>query len=211
MDFAKSFSFVFDDQDWIKKVIIGGILMLVPIIGTFVVLGYALAVARNVTKGKEQALPEWSDFGQMLIDGFFAWLISIVYTLPIFILMCVSMFPTMILNNDALSSMAICCLAIFSIIYSFAMALFFWPAAIMRYAATGDMMSAFQFGEILALTRANFMVFLMALLVGIVASFVGGLGAIACGVGALFTTFYSYCVMGHAYGQAYLIASEDVI
>jgi hypothetical protein len=213
MDFAKAFSFVFDDQDWIKKVAIGGLITLIPIIGIFIVMGYALAVARNVIHGKEQAMPEWSDFGKMLVDGFFSWLISMVYTLPIFILMCVVMFPAMLIGGEdsVLGGLAGCCVAVFSIIYGFAMCLFFLPAALMRYAVSGDIMSAFKFGEILALTRANLMVFLMALLIAIVASFVGGLGAIACGVGALFTGFYSYCVMGHAYGQAYLIVSEEAI
>jgi len=211
MDFAKAFSFVFDDPDWIKKIVIGGLIMLIPILGVFIVMGYALAVARNVIQSKEPTLPEWSDFGQMLIDGFFTWLISIVYILPLFVVACIIMAPATVLNNDTLSSLATCCFSLIAVVYSFAMSLFFLPAALTRYAANGDMMSAFKFSEILALTRPNLMVFLMALLIAIVASFIGGLGGIACGVGALFTTFYSYCVMGHAYAQAYLIATEEVV
>ena len=219
MDFAKAFSFVFDDQDWVQKIIIGGLIGLIPIIGQLAVFGYMIAIIRNVIRGEAQPLPEWSDFGQMIIDGLYTLIIGLIYTLPIFIVMCLVMFPSMAIGGafgedgdmGAIGALGVCCFAFFSVIYGIAMAWFFLPAAMARYADSGDMMSALRFGEILAITRANPIVFLMALLVAMVANFVGGFGMILCCIGFLFTQFYSYCVIGHAYGQAYRAASDQAV
>ena len=55
--------------------------------------------------------------------------------------------------------------------------------------------------QVIANVRAHLGSWVMLLVVSILASFVGGLGAIACGIGLLFTSFYAYCVIGFALGQ----------
>jgi hypothetical protein len=219
MDFAKAFSFVFDDEDWVTKIVIGGLVSLIPIVGELLLLGYMIAIARNVIRGNPQALPDWSDFGQMLVEGLFAFIINLVYALPILIVVCVLWLPAMVVggalgdNGDVgvIGGLASCCFGVFAFIYGIAMAWFFVPAAMGRYADTGDFMSALRFGEILALTRANPIVYLMVLLVTMVAGFVASFGVILCFVGVLFTGFYANCVTGYAYGQAYLTASEQAV
>jgi len=54
---------------------------------------------------------------------------------------------------------------------------------------------------VVANALSNLGAWVMLILVAILAGFVGGLGAIACGVGVLFTSFYAQCVIGHALGQ----------
>jgi hypothetical protein len=39
MDFGLSFSYVFEDKDWFKKIAIPALCALIPVIGEFVVLG----------------------------------------------------------------------------------------------------------------------------------------------------------------------------
>ena len=39
MDFGKAFTYVFDDADWIKKVGIAAVLMLIPFVGQVIVAG----------------------------------------------------------------------------------------------------------------------------------------------------------------------------
>jgi hypothetical protein len=219
MDFAKAFSFVFDDEDWVTKIVIGGLVAIIPIVGELLLTGYIIAIARNVIRSNPQTLPDWSDFGQMLVDGLFVLIIGLVYALPILIVMCVLWLPAMAVggalgdNGDVgfIGGIASCCFGVFALIYGIAMAWFFVPAAMGRYADTGDFMSALRFGEILAITRANPVVYLMVLLVSIVASFVASFGVILCIIGVLFTSFYASCVTGHAYGQAYLTASEQAV
>jgi hypothetical protein len=45
---------------------------------------------------------------------------------------------------------------------------------------------------------------------GIVAPIIASLGAIACGIGALFTGFYAQLIIGHMTGQAYNQASSNI-
>jgi hypothetical protein len=177
-----------------------------------------IAVGRNVIRGNPQPLPDWADFGQFLVDGLYAFVISLVYALPVFVVLCVVLLPALAIGGafgedgdpGAIGGLGICCFVAFAIIYALAMGWLFLPAALARYADTGDFASALRLGEIWDITRANPVVFLMALLVTWVAGFIAGFGFIACFIGIWFTQFYAQCVTGHIYGQAYLIAQERV-
>jgi hypothetical protein len=216
MDFAKAFGFVFEDSDWLQKIIIGGLVSLIPIIGQFLVLGYMLQIGRNVIRGNPRPMPDWSDFGQLLVDGFYVFVIGLVYALPIIIVMCIVLLPGLAIGGafsdsgelGGIGVLAICCFTLFAVIYGIAVGWLFFPVALARYADTGDMMSALRFGEVLAVSRANPVVFLIALLITWAAGFIAGFGVIACVIGVWFTQFYAQCVTGHAYGQAYLVATE---
>ncbi|MFN2244903.1 MAG: DUF4013 domain-containing protein, partial [Anaerolineae bacterium] len=79
MDIGKAFTFVFDDKDWVVKVLIGiGILvaglvlswLIIPgILAGLLLSGYALEITRRVIRGEVEVLPAWEDWGQLLIDG----------------------------------------------------------------------------------------------------------------------------------------------
>jgi len=46
MDIGKTFTYVFEDEDWVKKVLIGGVINLIPIVGFFFTAGYMLEMGR---------------------------------------------------------------------------------------------------------------------------------------------------------------------
>lgn len=217
MNFERAFSFVLDDPDWAKKVIIGGLMTLIPIVGQLLVLGYMIAVGRNVIRDKPQPLPAWDDWGQMIVDGVYAFVVYLVYAAPLLVVLCLFLLPALVVGGafkgagelGAIGVVGICCFVPFALIYGIAVQWFFLPAALGRYADSGDVMSALRLGEIWAITRADPIVFLMALLVTLVASLMASLGVILCIVGLLFTQFYAQCVMGHAYGQAYRVATGE--
>ena len=71
MDFGKAFGYVFEDEGWVSKVLIGGLVALIPIIGSLVVSGYSYKIAQNVARGAARPLPEWNEFGDALARGFF--------------------------------------------------------------------------------------------------------------------------------------------
>ncbi len=52
MDIGKSFGFMFKDESWISRVLVGGLLGLVPILN-FVIYGYMLEVIKNVSEDRE--------------------------------------------------------------------------------------------------------------------------------------------------------------
>jgi hypothetical protein len=209
MDIGKAFSYVFEDERWISKVLIGGLILLVPILN-FAVFGYLVKVAQNVARGNQRPLPEWGgQLGEHFMRGLNVFVIYLVYLLPVFVLeglfFCVTggLAARADRNAEAAGAMAGLvgvCLVPLVIILALALSVLIF-AAVARYAATNTLSEAFKFSEVIAGVRRNLSAWLMLLLVYILAQFVGGLGAIACGVGVLFTAFYAQCVMGHALGQ----------
>jgi hypothetical protein len=209
MDIGKAFGFVFEDEEWVSKVLIGGLIFLIPLIGQFAVIGYSFKVAQNVMQGNPRPLPAWSEFGDHLMRGFYAFVIQLVYGLPAVILggifACVTISAAAAAGQNSERAGAGIgllgtCLIPLIIIVGLVSALLSYPA-IGRYLATNSLGEAFKFGDVIAHARAHLGAWIMLLVVGILASFVGGLGAIACGVGVLFTYFYAYCVIGFALGQ----------
>lgn len=57
MQIGKTLSFVTEDEQWISKVLIGGLVALIPVVGTFAIQGYAYRVAQNVARGNPRPLP----------------------------------------------------------------------------------------------------------------------------------------------------------
>ena len=85
------------------------------------------------------------------------------------------------------------------------------PAAIGHFVANDDLGAAFRFGEVFGLVRDNFVTYLVTFLMSWVASLIGGLGFLVCGVGWLVTGPYATMVTGHLYGQAYLDATGGAV
>lgn len=212
MDFGRAFSFVFDDEDWIKKVGIGGLLSLIPIIGIFVVLGWGLEITKRVIKGDAEVLPDWTDFGGYLTKGFLVFLIAFVYTLPVLLIQGCSSLPFLFENADdtlyTIFTIVTICFGCFTALYSLA-AYLVLPAAIGRYAATDELAQAFKLGEIFKTVRDNLGTYGLVLLGGIVASLVSSLGTIACVIGVIFTMVYGLAINGHLWGQAYNVSAKS--
>lgn len=212
MEFGRAFTFAFDDKDWIKKIGIAGLLLIVPILGGLVVMGWALEITRRVIHRESEVLPDWNNFGDYIIKGFMVGVIGFVYTLPIIL------FEVCLLggigavfgksddpNLSAVSVVmySVICIAIVYVL----LALFVLPAAWARFAVTGQLGSAFRFSEVIALVRAAPSAYLIVLLGSIVAGLIADLGAILCIIGFLFTQAYAMVAMAHLWGQAYNVAS----
>jgi Protein of unknown function (DUF4013) len=219
MDVGKAFTFVFEDKNWITKILIAaGILLLgilfswvllIPLIVAAILLnGYTVEIVRRVIRGEPDALPKWDNWGALLADGLKMLVIEIVYALPMIIVaLCLSI-PISALSRNAeqLSSLLSAFLSCISIVYAIAVTLVL-PAAVAFFADAGDLGAAFRFGEVFGLVRNNFSTYLVTLVMSWVASLIGGLGALVCGVGWLFTYPYAWMVTGHLYGQAYVAAT----
>jgi hypothetical protein len=222
MDLGKAFSYVFDDPDWVKKVLLGGVITLVPILN-FAASGYSLEVTRRVINNDPHPLPEWDDIGGKLVKGLLYTVISFVYALPILLLACLMQVGIMALggaassssrsSSDALGGTAAIvsiCFGCLILLYSVFMGVVL-PAAIGNYAAKDQLGAAFRFGEVFALVQKNIGAYLMVLVIGVVAGLAAGLvGSVACGVGVFFTAFWALLVNGHATGQAYREASANI-
>ena len=208
MEFGKAFSFPFEDQEWLQKLGIAALIMIIPILGQFIVAGWALEITRRVIQRNPQPLPDWSDFGGHLVRGLQVAVIGLVYSLPIILVSaCQQGFVIALQNNNdntvltAMTALTVC-LSCFSLVYGLFLALVV-PAAMGKFAATGQIGAAFRFGEVFGLVRAAPAAYLITLLGGLVAGLVAMLGLVVCIIGVIFTAAYAYAINGHLYGQAY--------
>ena len=216
MDIGKSFTFVFDDEQWITKILIAAAIMLLGILFSWVLLiplilamamlgGYSVEITRRVIQGNPNALPEWDDWGKLMTDGLKVVVIGIVYALPVIILSICLGIPIGVLSENAeeLSSVFSLLLSCLNFLWAIVMSIVL-PAAIAFYAVHDELSAAFRFGEIFAFVRDNIVPYLITFVMSWVASLIGSLGSIVCGVGWLVTAPYGLMVTGHLYGQAYL-------
>jgi hypothetical protein len=215
MDIGKSFTFVFEDDDWITKLLLAaailllGVLfswmLLIPLILAFALLGgYSAKITRQVIGGELDRLPEWDDWGALIADGLKVIVIGIVYALPIIIIALCLGLPIGIFaeNSQGLASLFSLLLSCLTLLWAIVMSLAL-PAAIAFWVAADDLSAAFRFGDVLGFVRDNLATYLITFLMSWVANFIGQLGSIVCGVGWLVTVPYALMVTGHLYGQAY--------
>ncbi|MCD6518571.1 MAG: DUF4013 domain-containing protein [Anaerolineae bacterium] len=211
MDIGKSFTYMFDDEDWVSKLAIGGLLALVSIIPLvnlftgFVLIGYALRTMKNVAERKDRPLPNWDDWGGDWIRGLMVSLGALIYSIPIWVLMGFAWIVKAIAGyseGDASVIVGICmtgasCL---SSLWGLAEAIVL-PAAIVKYAMTGDFSSFFRFNEIFRFIGENFSNYIVAILLAFAAEIIAGFGTILCVIGVFFTYFWAVLVSSHLFGQ----------
>ncbi|NIN64040.1 MAG: DUF4013 domain-containing protein [Anaerolineae bacterium] len=205
LDIGRAFTYMFDDESWIMKIVIGGILMFIPIVN-FMALGYMLEALKRAADGMEIPMPEWDDFGGKFVKGLVLLVIGLVYMIPIWVLACLVGGLAGLgsaAESDALVNMASLLNACASCLYLIWM-IVVWlimPAAYIRYAVTGEFMSAFQFGELFSFISSNIANYIVAIILALVAVLVAYLGLIVCFIGVLFTMFWAYLVIAHLLGQ----------
>ncbi|MDY6846073.1 MAG: DUF4013 domain-containing protein [Chloroflexota bacterium] len=216
MNFGLSFSYVFEDKDWFKKIAIPALCALIPVVGQFIVVGWGLKATKNVIDGKERnALPEL-DFGQDLGSGFIASLIVLIYSLPVAIIVGISgaMFGISSeqgsLGNWILIILG-SCIGLIGLLLGIVSAILAVPA-VANYVAKGQFSAAFKFKEIIAMLKKSFVSWLLVILGQIIAmGFIAPLGVIACGIGVLLTSVYGTAVCSHLLGQAYNQSVSPII
>src|SRR3989338_4257009 len=76
-DFSTAFKKPFGD---IKKLLIGCLLNLIPIVNLFAT-GYFFQVAKN-TMAKKKDLPEWKDWKDLFVNGCLVALATVLYAIP---------------------------------------------------------------------------------------------------------------------------------
>jgi hypothetical protein len=223
MDIGRAFTYLTEDEDWIKKVLLGGVITLIPIVGAFFVMGYVLETIKNVIAGQEVPLPEISDFGGKLVKGLIAWLIALIYALPLILLVICGQggnFAPLLaegIDQDTLEILttvsvvlSVCC-GCLALLYGILMGLLL-PFAWGKYVETEQFGAAFQFSEIFDMLKISVGPAIIALLVSGLAGIVAALvGTIVCGVGLLFTSFYAQLVTAFLYGSLYRQAKGTVL
>ena len=190
MDWGRCFNYMTQDENWIKKILVGGVFVLLCfiLVGIPFVLGYFIEVVRNVKNGKETPLPEWDDLGNKFVTGLMAFIVCLVYSIPGFI---IGLIP--------------CIGSVISVVYS----LLVGPTAIIMFAKYGDIGGALKFNEAIEFIKINTLNLILVSILGYVLGILGFLGLIALCVGVLFTLFWAFLGYANLVGQLWRL-SEPV-
>jgi hypothetical protein len=225
MDFTRAFRYIFDDKDWLSKMGLGLVIMIVPVLN-FAWFGYQVQIIRNVRDNEEIVLPTWDDLGKKFMDGLMIMLANLIYVLPIFLVACL---PLAILVVPALASqdqgslnaliagslLLTSCLLCLVVIYAFALSILS-PVILIFYAKEGTFASCFKVREMLLTISQHagpfFTIWLVSmgvslgvsLVVGIVGGVLGWiplLGQLLVLVMSIAGPMYVLYFSSHLYGQ----------
>ena len=217
IDLATAFRFVPEDPDWIKKILVGGVFMLLSmfLVGAVFVAGYGVRLIRRAAAGEPRPLPEWEDLGGMFGDGLRALAIYFVYVLPV-VVVPMAFAVVVAMAGAGLSgasgargaSEAVSALAAvgFMGLYALTAVLMlvlslYVPAALARFVMLDRLSAGFEVRENFAFIRRNLGNYAMTLLLYLLASFAAQLGIILCCVGFFPASFWAVCILCWSLGE----------
>ena len=208
MDIIESVKFPSTDVGWIKKILIGGILLIIPIIN-LIVGGYYIKTLRGSIEGKP-GLPEWDDWGDLFIKGLMVAIIVFIYSLIPLIVLFVSIggaLTAAISSGDfsAASMSAIVGGSMFSVVLMLIVCLVL-PMALSIYAKEDSIGAAFRIGEILSRIKSVPGDYIITIIVLYALLFIVNLVATIPIIGwviIIFANFYIALVASKMFGEVY--------
>jgi hypothetical protein len=217
-DFARPFSYVFDDPRWPQKIGIGGLFYFLSfvVVGWFFILGYMAETVRNVIAGAARPLPEWDDLRGFFDEGLRLAGVVLVWFAPVLLIAAVIAIPAIALDavQDQITGpvelLVLVLMACFGclIVPLWLAWLFLVPVSLLFAIVDRRFGAAFELGRIFRFIRGNAGNYLFAVLVMIIAHFIGGMGFGVLCIGLLFTAFWSQLIIAHAFGQLYRAAAK---
>jgi len=203
MNFGKSFTYMFEDTNWVSKFLVGIVISLVPILN-IAWAGYGIGIMRNMARGMEKPLPSWDNLGEKFKDGLVIFIATLIYALPALIVLGVAAGVATAIGDDTAFTLIMavvgCCASVYFLAFSFLQ-----PALLIHYARTNSFGAMFQVGEVFKLATQNIGDYLLAwvtgLLAGAVLSIISPVLALLCFVPLLLGIAWVMCVSYYAYGQ----------
>ena len=205
-----AFAWPLKDPDWLTKLLIIALILLIPIVGAINGLGWMLASLDRLRAGDERLAPANLRY---IGRGFSLFVVNFVYILGVVVVAALIYVPAVIVAanqsqgqaNPALVSLAVLLsLLAFSVATLGSLALDFAMPSIVLATDRGGICGGLKVNAVLRTARANISNPLIAGLMLIAASFVGSLGIVACGVGILVTTAYALAM------QAWIVRSFEL-
>lgn len=85
LEYLKGFKFLFLDQNWVNNLLIGAIMVLIPIVGPIVVMGWQCEIFQRLHKKHSQPIPklDFNDFGHYLGRGIVPFVVGLLVTIPL--------------------------------------------------------------------------------------------------------------------------------
>ena len=190
VDIAGALEYPFQDQEWLKKLVVAGLLIFIsfiPVIPVVLLLGYLGKIIQGIVIDRQKpSLPEWDNLSDYFQSGFRLFGAGIVYMLPAGVLITLGyvgmMIPVFLIELGGMSEseafwyMIIGYLAGFGLmgigtLISMITGLIL-PIAGTHVAVNEDFSAAFRFIQVWEIFKANWSGFLVSFLILIGASMI---------------------------------------
>jgi hypothetical protein len=213
MSFGTALIFPFRDSQWLKKLIVPGLLGLIPLLGPIFPMGYALSVAWNIINKRSGDLPVF-DFGREFKRGVMILVIGLGYFLPIILVFLILSMALVIYgvlfnqfgNADSSATGIVIlqgCFGVLAMGYGL-FVVFFAPAALANFLAKGEHLGeAFRFEVIWRSLKKAFPQYLLLVPGVFLVNLLAASGSVLCVLGLIISVPYAMTVYGHLIGQAY--------
>jgi uncharacterized protein DUF4013 len=195
-DLSDSVAWPSRDPQWVSKVLLNGLILLIPIVGQLVVLGWMLTALDNLRAGRPFLPPaSFAHLGR----GVNLFVVYLVYALAMGVALAVLFGAGVVLTLTGSSGAAALGVALivagYGLVLVLTLALSLLGPVIIVATERGGIAGGLNVAGLVRLVRVDVEAALHAGLFGLVASLIGGLGAVACGVGQVFTAPYGYAVL----------------
>jgi uncharacterized protein DUF4013 len=212
MQLSFSLSYIFEDKNWLQKLLpllILGVLSLIPVLGLLaaaISLGFLVQLARNVRQGVPIPLPNWgSDWKLKFEMGGQVLLAILAYHLPLVLLsVCfstsISGLGVAVMGDFIAYSFAACCITPLIVLYTIVI----WPMlaiGVAEFIETNEWGRLFRAGHLWDVLRTHSALAWQWLLYTVLMNVVLGLLALIPCLGWLLVFLFGYPVQGHLLGQ----------
>jgi hypothetical protein len=206
---TEAFSWPFRDPQWVSKLLILALTLLIPVVGSINGLGWMLASLDRLRAGEETLAPANLRY---IGRGIRLFAVEFIYAIGITIVALLIFLPAIALSvnqgqgsaNSVLIAAAVLLNFIgFSAITVLSLALTFAMPAIVLATDQGGIAAGINVGAVVRRSRMNLTHTLIVGLMLIAASFVGSIGAVVCGIGVVVTSAYALAM------QAWIIRSFE--
>lgn len=207
---ADAFVWPFRDPEWAGKILIMGLILLIPIVGGINGLGWMLATLDRLRAGEEKLPPANFDY---LGRGFRLFVVYLVYYVGLGFVTAVLYVPAIFIlaqqghdsSNAFLVALGLALQLLGAGVLTLAsLALTFAMPAIVLAVDRGGIEGGLRIVQVVRRARGSLINTLIAGLMLIAAGLVGQLGAIVCFVGFVFTSAYAFAM------QAWIIRSFEL-
>jgi Protein of unknown function (DUF4013) len=206
---TEAFTWPFRDPDWLPKLLIIALTLLIPIVGAINGIGWMLASLDGLRAGDERLAPaNLTHMGR----GIRLFAVEFIYTIAIVAVGMLILIPGFVLaahQGHGAANATLIVAAIFlnvlgaSVITLLSLAWTFLLPAVVVATDDGGIRGGIRIGAVIRRSRLNLNHTLIAGLMLIAASFVSSLGAIVCGIGVFVTLAYALAM------QAWIIRSFE--
>lgn len=202
------FTWATKDPEWISKLLLMGLIGLIPIVGSLQSTGWLLAMLDNLRAGRNELPPAGFRYATR---GVWLWLASLIYTLILVVVINAVVIVFVIAvtalgaagsgdhSGNGFNPLALLFIPLFIVWFGLvavaSLVLWIFVPALIEFTDRRGLAGAFDIAGILRAFRLDPQHNLAAAGLMLLAYFIGGLGAYLCWIGVIFTSPYALTIV----------------